>query len=166
MLSAKSVVPMNKQFHEMANLAAGILREYYTKFHPIDRVNSWIQAAQSSEKIKEDASKGMEYYFLKVGDKNVGYVAIQPQQEKLFLSKFYVDSNFRKAGVGKHAIEFIEEFGKKNNLKSIYCYCGSYNKESIKAYERLGFNQKGKIITPVEGSNRVCEESIMQKKIV
>ncbi|OHS95289.1 acetyltransferase [Tritrichomonas foetus] len=168
MLAGKSVIPMGKQFHEMAKLAEGILREHYSKFHPMSRVDSWIKAAQSCEKIQEDSTSGMEYYFLKVGHKNVGYIAVKPENEKkrLFLSKFYIDHQYRGNGVGRHAINFLEKLGKEKNMKDIYCYCSKYNTESLKAYEKLGFYIEADIITPVEGSDRVCEENIMTKKIM
>ncbi|OHT12943.1 GCN5-related N-acetyltransferase [Tritrichomonas foetus] len=143
MLNNKSIVPITGNFDELYKFAYPILMECYDAFFKPGVIPAWIENNQSARMIEKEVKEGMFYYYLKNGADKAGYIALRPEKEELLLSKFYVEKNFRANGFGRYALNFMNEFGKKKNLKKIYCYCADYNTPSLEIYKKFGFTERG-----------------------
>ncbi|OHT03988.1 hypothetical protein TRFO_28578 [Tritrichomonas foetus] len=143
----KSIIPVNDNFTELSNFAIPILVDYFDKY--FDKyikpgiIQDWFNHVLSPKKIENDILNGMNYYYVLVDQKKAGYIAFRPEKDELFLSKFYVEKNARKNGLGRYAMDFVEEYGKSKNLKNVFCYVADYNEPSLAAYRKLGFTERG-----------------------
>ncbi|OHS93950.1 Protease synthase and sporulation negative regulatory protein PAI 1 [Tritrichomonas foetus] len=161
----KCIVPMGNKYTELGALATRIMKEHYLPFIPEKIVNEGVKSMFSHESLEKSEKDGMSYYFIKENEnKDVGFLAVKTVGDELFLSKFYVDKDYRKSGFGRHAISFLEELAKNKNLKSIFCHCSKYNTGSLEAYRKLGFTQRGEYLDKVEGYQEV--ENVLVKPIV
>ena len=147
MLKKKSIDPITSNFQEISNFAIPILVDHFDKYFDIyikpGIIEPWFKHVLSPKKIENDVKNGMNYYYVKVDDKKAGFIAIRPENDELLLSKFYVHKDYRGTGLGRFAIQFAEDFGKKKDLKSIFCYVADYNENSLAAYRKLGFRERG-----------------------
>ena len=98
-----------------------------------------LEKYQSIPAIKEQIKKGYLYFWVKFENKNAGFIGFYPIENKLYLSKFYLEKNYRGKKISRKMLEFIENYCKENNLKSIYLNVNRDNDLAIKVYEHLGF---------------------------
>jgi len=80
----------------------------------------------------------------------------------LFLSKVYILKNKRGLGIGKIAFQFIETKAGENHCKKISLTVNRNNLNSIKAYERAGFQNTGELIQDI-GHGYVMDDYSMEK---
>lgn len=151
---------MNKEFciakskfdHKIiADLATVIWREYYTPIIGSDQVAYMLEKFQSTDAIKQQIVDGYSYVIFYFDMNPVGYLSFTRKQASIFLSKIYVLKFFRGQGVGRFAMDFIES--KALDLKSskITLTVNKNNADSIKAYEKMGFEKIKSIVTDIGG---------------
>ena len=80
----------------------------------------------------------------------------------MFLSKLYLQSFVRGKGFGRKAIEFIEEIAKKESCANIWLSVYKKNVDSIKAYEKCGFQITGPYYLDI-GNGYVMDDHKMEK---
>ncbi|NWF98279.1 MAG: GNAT family N-acetyltransferase [Nitrospirae bacterium] len=146
-------------------LAYEIWTEHYIPIIGIEQVEYMLEKYQSNSAIFSQIKDEGYMYFLMENEKQaVGYIAVLPGKDGLFLSKFYVHSSYRKRGIGKKALDFIEQLARNMNLKKIYLTVNKNNKTAITVYEKLGFINTGSIITDI-GNGFVMDDYKMEKVI-
>lgn len=165
MISKAGVTPMGSKIEELCSLAAKIWTEHYEPMLTVGQVPYMLEKYQSPKAVKEQIKNGYDYFFLTLDGKNVGYIGIQPENEKLFLSKIYVDKPARGHGVAKTGVDFSCEYGKAKNLKSVYLTVNKYNYGSIAAYKKMGFKTIDSVVTDI-GNGYVMDDFIMEKTIL
>ena len=106
---------------------------------------------QSSYAIEEFIAEGYEYYFIKLADKSVGYLAIQNRKDHLHLSKFYILEKFRGKGIGRQAFDFITQRAKDIKLPSIRLVVNKDNSNTIEVYKKMGLKIIGSPVTDIGG---------------
>ena len=67
------------------------------------------------------------------------------------MSKFYVKKSLRGKGIGKTAMAFIEEKALELGCDRISLTVNKNNTNSIMAYDKLGFDNKGPIVIDIGG---------------
>jgi RimJ/RimL family protein N-acetyltransferase len=144
-------------------LADRIWREHYTSMIGMDQVEYMLDKIQSKDAIsKQIQDEGYLYYLLQ--DKNggwIGYLAVVPRQNELFLSKFYIRAGDRGKGYGKYAMEFIKSIAKEKSLYKITLVTNKRNKNSINAYKRFGFIITAPVVTDI-GDGFVMDDYKME----
>lgn len=101
----------------------------------------------------------------KIEDKPAGFFALVPQKDGiLFLSKFYLKKDFRRKGIGRKQLEFIEKSGKDMGCQTIRLTVNRHNEGSIATYEHLGFHRVGEQMTDI-GNGYVMDDYVMEKTI-
>jgi ribosomal protein S18 acetylase RimI-like enzyme len=147
-------------------LAHSIWREYFVPIIGSPQVEYMLEKFQSRLAIFNQIKKdGFLYYLLEDNAGNrLGYFAVVPQQEELFLSKLYVTAENRRKGYGRFALEFIEMLVKDKGLSKITLAVNKNNTGSINAYKKLGFAITDSLTTDI-GSGFVMDDYKMEKTI-
>ena len=123
----------------LSALATSILREHYDPILGKVQNDYQLDKFQSERAITEQFERGYNYYWVKYEGKNVGFLGFYPVEDKIYLSKFYLEKECRGKKIGRKMFEFLVNFTKEKGLKSIYLNVNKYNYDSIKIYEHLGF---------------------------
>ncbi|TRO64516.1 GNAT family N-acetyltransferase [Christiangramia sabulilitoris] len=147
-----------------ADLAKEIWSEHYTPIIGAGQVNYMLEKYQSRTAIWQQLEGGVSYYLLKTGEKHAGYFSFSIQEKSLFLSKFYVLRSERGKGIGKTALKFIEEQAMELQLPKIKLTVNKYNSNSIKAYEKMGFENVGSIVQDI-GNGYVMDDYVLEKMV-
>ena len=83
---------------------------------------------------------------------NFGYFAVQKQKDNLFLSKFYIDKDYRGKGYARKAFNnAITKIAAELELPKITLTVNKYNIPSVCIYEKLGFVRTGSVETDIGG---------------
>ncbi len=161
-----SIVPAltKEQIRIVEDLAKKIWTEHYTPIIGSGQVSYMLDRFQSAAAIREQIQNGARYYLLKYQEEFVGYFSFSIKGENLFLSKFYVLKEERGRGIGKAALLFIEEKVRELGLKKIELTVNKYNSNSIKAYEKMGFENMESIVQDI-GNGYVMDDYVLQKYI-
>ncbi len=147
---------------EIEKLAIEIWQEHYTPIIGAAQVSYMLDKFQSlaamDRQIKEE---GYLYYAIYLNNNLVGYFAVQPRTESLFLSKLYVASSMRGQGIAKLAMNFIKDLATSRNLEQIELTVNKYNKDSIAAYKKMGFITVKEAVFDI-GEGFVMDDYVMQ----
>ncbi|WP_236778441.1 GNAT family N-acetyltransferase [Pseudalgibacter alginicilyticus] len=146
-------------------LANTIWYEHYRPIIGENQVNYMLEKFQSVSAIKEQIDNGFEYFIVIFDKKPVGYMAVKQEPEFLFLSKIYILNNHRGKNLGRKMLCFIEENAKNKNLKNIRLTVNINNTNSIKAYEKWGFQKSGTLVTDI-GNGFVMDDFEMIKTLL
>ena len=146
----------------VADLAAEIWPEHYTPIIGSEQVEYMLDIFQSCHAISKQIDGNCLYYLIEEGDQYAGYFSVEPKENLLFLSKLYVRSSQRGKGIGKGALDFIEEVATKKGLKKISLTVNKNNRVTIDIYCRLGFVNKGSIVTDI-GNGFVMDDYLLEK---
>ena len=88
-----------------AKVAREVWREANTAFCTPEQVEYMIQRFQSVEAISGQLMQGYRYFLIEEGDEILGYFGVQPQGERLFLSKYYILKKNRGRGLFSLGLE-------------------------------------------------------------
>ncbi len=73
-------------------------------------------------------------------DKMVSTAVLVPENDSLKMQRVAVLEELRGAGIGSKMLHFCEEYGKKNDFKSIYCHARD---SAVNFYLKNNFLAKG-----------------------
>lgn len=155
-----------EDYKHIETLAHIIWHEHYTPIIGKVQVDYMLDKFQTVNAIISQIKEEYCYYLLKnKNDHDVGYFSIKKESNTIFISKFYVLKDFRKKGIGKTAIEFIQNKAQNLNCTSISLTVNKNNTNSINAYKSIGFQIKEDIVTPI-GNGFVMNDYKMEKTII
>ena len=151
---------MDKMFvlvspQEYAQLAEHIKKMWHSAYDGLlgaEQVDYMTDTIQSASVIDEQVRNGNYIYFYIVdGKKKIGYCAVEAEEDKLFLSKLYLESEYRGRGIGQKALAAVAEMAKRLGLSSVYLTVNKHNARAIAAYEKFGFVRTDSIVTDIGG---------------
>ncbi|NUU74454.1 GNAT family N-acetyltransferase [Paenibacillus xylanilyticus] len=159
-------VSTSEEMAELARLAAEIWQEYYVAIITLEQIDYMIQKYQSESAIKEQIDQqGYEYYFIQRDDSPVGYMSVRQEEEKLFLSKFYIGKEHRGQGFASQAFAFLEQLCIERSINLIWLTVNRHNESSIAVYEKKGFQTVREQVADI-GHGYVMDDFIMEKEII
>ena len=123
----------------LSELATSILREHFDPIIGKAQNDYMLEKFQSISAIKEQFKKGYLYYWVKFENKNIGFLAFYPVENKLYLSKFYLLKEYRGKKISRKMLEFLVNYAKDKKLKSIYLNVNKHNDLAVNVYKHLGF---------------------------
>jgi len=132
-------------------LAEEIWKEHYTPIIGRDQVAYMLKTFQSREAVAEQIEAGYLYYLMHRKGEPVGYMAVRPEEERLFLSKLYVRGPHRGRGCAREALAFLSEMAAGMGLRTIALTVNKNNTGSVRAYGRLGFVKTGEVVQAIGG---------------
>ena len=116
----------------LTKVAREVWREANTAFCTPEQVEYMIEKFQSFEAISHQLIQGYRYFLIEEGDEILCYFGVQPQGERLFLSKYYILKQNRGRGLFSLGLQRMIDICKENNLESIYL---TVNRNNTHAYD-------------------------------
>jgi ribosomal protein S18 acetylase RimI-like enzyme len=156
------IAKTNSAIKLISKLAHIIWQEHYTTIIGSEQVEYMLNKFQTVETIKNQIEQNSEYYIISYNNNSVGYICIKKEEDTLFLSKIYVLNNYRRKGVGKTAMQFIEDRAKHLNCNSISLTVNRHNTNSISAYHKIGFKTIQELIIDI-GNGFVMDDFKLRK---
>lgn len=167
-MSVRFIDVVNKNgILELSKMAERIWKYHYSPIIGKDAVNYMIKTYQSEDAISKQINDGFKYYFINFDNNNVGYTAYKAQKDnkKLFLSKLYLEEEFRGKGLSRKTLNFLVDKCKESNLESIHLFCNVNNLDSINAYKKLGFEIKDLLHVDV-GCGYYMDDYMLEKQVL
>ena len=143
-------------------MAQTIWHEHYTPIIGVEQVVYMLDKFQSVACMAEQIKSGYQYFLINQTGIPVGYLSYIKRDEELFLSKIYILKELRGHGIGKRTFEFIETQAKEIQCKKVSLTVNRNNLNSIKAYEKAGFQNTGELIQDI-GHGYVMDDYSMEK---
>ena len=158
-----------EDIEKVALLAREIWYDTYSGYLSSERESGQIDYMlgkfQSPIAIKNQIEEeGFQYYLLVVEDQEVGYLALQPQEDSVFLSKLYLQTIWQGKNLSSKIFKFIHDKTKKMEKNRIWLTVNRNNTRAIAAYEKYGFVKTGDQIKDI-GAGCVMDDHIMSKQV-
>ena len=146
-----------------AQLANKIWNQHYIPIIGQAQVDYMVDKFQSVPAITEQITKGYRYFISYHQNTPVGYMALVANEveKKLMISKIYIDTEFRGLNLGSGLLNFAIQEAKNKSYKLIWLTVNKNNSNSIKWYEKRGFNIKEKIVMDI-GNGYVMDDYLME----
>ena len=145
-------------------LAVEIWNQHFIPIIGKAQVEYMLEKFQSKVAIAEQIANGYLYFLLASGDQDIGYMAVLPQADRLFLSKLYLLSSERGKGYGTNAVAFLENLAVEKGVGKIALTVNRHNSDTIGAYESLGFQNVGTVVQDI-GGGFVMDDYKMEKPV-
>ena len=145
-------------------VAEAIWEEHYTPIIGAAQVEYMVEKFLSPDAIVEQINSGYEYFLFSYDYTFAGFAAILEKDGELFLSKLYVDKEFRGKGIGKYMFQKFVEICKLRDLKKIWLTCNRNNVTSLAVYERLGFKKVREEVADI-GNGFVMDDFILEYEV-
>lgn len=155
-------IPLSSQESQRVfALAQRIWTEHYTELIGPEQVAYMLDTVHSAAAIAEQIDQGMHYELVQIDDRDCAYVAFIAENDHCFLSKLYVDADYRGRGIGSAAIERVRQFAIEKQLPCIRLGVNKGNDASIAMYQARGFQMKEDISIDI-GGGFVMDDHLMQ----
>jgi len=151
------------QLQKLVEAAHEIWNEYYPYLLKPEKIRYMLEKFQTVEAMERNiAEEGCRYFLLMQGENVLGYLAIKPEGDKLFLSKAYLKKSVRGQGHFSRMMEFMENAAREQGLKSIYLTVNKGNADSIAVYCKKGFHVAREQVIDI-GGGFVMDDYVMEK---
>lgn len=149
----------------VADLARIIWNEHYVPIIGQAQVDYMLGKYLTQEAISAQIKKeGYEYFLISSAEQPVGYIGIVIKNNELFLSKLYILSSERGKGFARLGVDYLVAKCRLNNLAFITLTVNKNNLNSIRAYEKMGFEKYGEVVSDI-GSGYVMDDFLMRLPI-
>ena len=149
-------------------LAFKIWHQHYTPIIGQKQVEYMLSKYQCFSAMQQQISDGYRYYAItnasNVEQSIIGYFAVQPRSNSLFLSKLYLDASSRGKGLSRLALSYIEQLANKEKLPEIELTVNKYNTGAIDAYKTMGFTVKEEAVFDI-GKGFVMDDYVMVRQL-
>ena len=108
-MESLEIVPVKgEEIPLLAQIADEIWHEHFPPIIGMEQTDYMVNKFQSEQAITHAVrEEGYRYYFFRLGDKEIGYIGIQPQKDALFLSKLYLKKAFRGRKFARAGLDFL-----------------------------------------------------------
>ncbi|BAM47430.1 GNAT family N-acetyltransferase [Amphibacillus xylanus] len=128
-----------KAIHELSSLASKIVKEHYDPIIGKAQNDYMIEKFQSVTSILEQLAQNYQYYFVTdYHNRKIGFIAFYPRRDDLYLSKFYLEKEYRGQGIASEMFDFVKSKAQALGFNIIVLNVNKENLVAIRAYERLG----------------------------
>jgi ribosomal protein S18 acetylase RimI-like enzyme len=145
-------------------VADAIWHQHYTPILGEEQVDYMVEKFLSPEALVEQINSGYEYFLFSYDYTFAGFAGIHEEDGKLFLSKLYVDEEFRGKGIASHMFQKFIEICKMRNLNKIWLTCNRHNTNTLAVYEHLGFVKVREEVADI-GNGYVMDDYILEYEI-
>ena len=132
-------IVQNNEIEDLSILATKIVREHYDPIIGKAQNDYMLNKFQSIEGLKKQIKEGYKFYWINLDGKNVGFFSFKEREGKLYISKLYIDKEYRGRGLSKSVMAFLKVVAKENNLPGLFLNVNKRNFDTIEIYKRLGF---------------------------
>jgi len=151
---------------DIAELARLIWNEHYSSIISQLQIDYMLEKFQSAAAINQQIADGMLYFLISSNSRSAGYLALTPDanNDRLHISKIYLDAANRGIGYGKQALDFIERQCREMHIQNLWLTVNKHNHIAINAYLHWGFHTTESIVTPI-GNGFVMDDYVMEKEL-
>lgn len=152
------------EIDELSKLATKIVKEHYD---PIigEETNAYMLGLfQTPEGLKRQMDEGYTFQWAILDGKKVGYFAYKPKEGKMYLSKLYVDKEYRGKKIASTIIAYLIKVTKSQNMTAIFLNVNKHNDDTIAIYKHLGFVRTKAEINPI-GHGYVMDDYVYEYTI-
>lgn len=158
-------VETDEQLKTLSEKANIVWHEFFPCILTEGQIDYMVEKFQSYDAMKNQMENdGYEYYFITADNTILGYTGIKKEANRLFLSKLYLLKENRGKGYASAAFEFLIQYCKENDLKSIYLTVNKQNERTISVYKKKGFEVIDTQVADI-GNGYVMDDYIMEMKI-
>ena len=147
--------------YSLVPVAEEIWREHYIPIIGEKQVEYMLEKFLSPDALVEQINSGYEYFLFSYDYTFAGFAGIKEEDGKLFLSKLYVDKEFRGKGIASYMFQKFVEICKMRELNQIWLTCNRNNTNSLEVYKHLGFTVAREEVTDI-GEGFVMDDFIME----
>lgn len=131
------------------DLAQRIWRLHYPGIITVEQIEYMLQWMYSAEALQRDMAQGYVFELIALDGQPVGFMAYQPREDKVFLSKLYVLNEQHGQGLGKAALQVLQSRAEALGIRSIYLVVNKKNEKAIRAYERFGMYREADVVSDI-----------------
>ena len=148
----------------LVKVAEVVWREANTAFCTIEQVEYMIERYQSFEAVMSQLMQGYRYFVVEEDGEIIAYFGVQPQDDRLFLSKFYILNENRGRGIFSMGLDVMYEICREQDLRAIYLTVNRNNRRAYEVYLHKGFKVIAEECTDI-GCGFVMDDYIMELEI-
>ncbi len=151
----------NDEIEELSQLATKIVREHYDSIIGKETNTYMLDKFQSVKGITSQVQSGYKYYWAIFDDKKVGFFAVVDQGDTLYISKFYIDKDYRGNKIASTIFAYIQRIAKQNGQSRLELNVNKHNDDSINIYKHFGFRIIKAEIRDI-GSGFIMDDYVME----
>jgi ribosomal protein S18 acetylase RimI-like enzyme len=148
----------DEHLSEIQKLAYAIWREHYPRVISSEQIEYMLREGYSLEALQRDFTQGAIRYDRALAEGVlVGFSAYGPHSDAdaLALHKLYIEAAHRGKGCARKLIDAASERARAHSLKRIALRVNKRNLIAIAAYERMGFTNRGSIVSDIGSGFRM-----------
>jgi len=160
-------VKTEEDLDALVEIAYEIWSTHFADMFDAETLAKLIEGVQSKAAISIELKNAYKYFLIKEKGQYIGYFAykIIPEEKELFLNKLYIYSAERGHGVGRQVLKYLEGVCRKSALDNISLTVFHKNINSVKAYEKWGFENLG-LIKKIFSKDLIFDDYKMRKMLV
>lgn len=149
---------------EVRRLAEIIWREHYPSVISVAQIEYMLEKMYSEESLLQEMQSGTRFDFIAQNGQNLGFMGYRPELDDraMYLSKLYLLPACHGQGIGKYALERLQDIAKEEGLDSLYLYVNKRNVKAIQAYQRFGMASEAEMVRDI-GQGYVMDDYRMRK---
>lgn len=155
--------PDDKWLPQVALLAEKIWQHHFTPIIGAEQVAYMLGKFQSEAAMRQQINDGVDYFVLQ-NEQPIGYMALIAQDNKVMLSKLYLDPDYRAQGFGLQLLRYAENFCLDKGWQTLWLTVNRDNHATIEWYLRQGFVVIDEVKKDI-GEGFLMDDFIMQKTV-
>lgn len=166
-MSTTEIIPCvnDAMLKQTAELAEKVWHEYFSSLLSPDQIDYMVDMFQSERAMLEQVHEHSYGYWQVWHDGQLaGYIGLQFQPEKLFLSKLYLAKEFRHKGIASKMLETVYGQGRTHGYSHVWLTCNKYNAHSLDVYHAKGFETFDSQVTDI-GRGYVMDDYWLEKAL-
>ena len=152
------------QYAIIEGLARRIVPDFYGAFFAVETAEYLVESGHTAGALAAQAERGSRHFLIDCDGEAVGYFSLSVDGTTMLLSHFYVLTAWRGKGLGREAMAFIEEEGRKLGVSRIELFVLRENLGAVGVYARSGFEVAAEVLTRL-GNGAVFEDYLMRKVV-
>ena len=124
---------------ELSTVASKVVKEHYDPLIGATQNDYMIEKFQSETALSKQFEDGWRYFWVRQDHDAAGFFAIYPRDGGMYISKFYLQKQFRGRHLARKMLEFIQEMAKQEGLSHVFLNVNRGNTDTIHIYQHLGF---------------------------
>lgn len=165
-MNKPNIIPAktDNEIHEIADLASKIWHEHFIPIIGKEQVDYMVAKFQSYPAIKDQIAHGYEYFQIYSSHTLAGYTGVHEEDGALFLSKLYIQKDFRGQHLSTEAFNYLLNLCKERNISKIWLTCNKHNSNTLSIYDHLGFTITDEQVADI-GNGFVMDDYILSYKV-
>ena len=151
-----------EKIRRVMTLSDIIWHKHYSPIIGVAQVWYMLDKFLSEDAIQKQIDSGFEYYIITSDSIDAGYFSFNLEPDRLFVSKFYTLEEVRGKGIGRLAMDYMEQRAKDSGLKEMYLTVNKNNSVSVAIYKKLGYEVTDEVVTDI-GNDFVMDDYVLTK---